>query len=82
MKRNGHSPFLTPVLGLALISVLLAGCGGGVERQANVDAGDYYTAEEFDKLSKEQRDAYCDDLATSQQGLSAEATEMGVLPTP
>jgi nucleoid-associated protein YgaU len=74
MTRNGH-PFLTPVLGLVLISVLLAGCGGGVERQANVDAGDYYTAEEFKKLDKEQRDAYCDDLAAAQRGFEESAAD-------
>lgn len=73
MNRNGR-PFLTPVLGLAVVSVLLAGCGG-VERQANVDAGDYYTAEEFEKLSSEQRDAYCDELAQAQAGLEQQANQ-------
>jgi len=72
MMRNGRRPFLAPVLGLALISALLTGCGG-VERQANVDAGDYYSADEFKKLSKDQRDAYCDQLAQAQQGLESEA---------
>jgi nucleoid-associated protein YgaU len=61
------------VLGLVLISALLAGCGGGVDRQANVGAGDYYSAEEFNKLSSEQRDAYCDELAQAQQNLESQA---------
>jgi len=74
MTRNGHRPFLAPVLGLALITVLLGGCGG-VERQANVDAGDYYSAEEFKKLSKDQRAAYCDELAQAQQNLDAEMAD-------
>ena len=47
---------------LALNVILLVGCGGGVERQANVSEGDYYNAEEFKKLDEEQRDAYCADL--------------------
>lgn len=47
---------------LALGMMLLVGCGGGVERQANVSEGDYYSAEEFKKLDGDQRDAYCADL--------------------
>ena len=49
---------------LALNLVFLVGCGGGVERQANVSEGDYYSAEEFEKLDEEQRDAYCANLDT------------------
>jgi len=52
---------LTAVALLAL--VLLAGCGKRVLRTADVSAGDYYTAEEFQRLSKAQRAAYCDQLA-------------------
>jgi nucleoid-associated protein YgaU len=47
---------------LALNMIFLVGCGGGVERQANVSEGDYYSAEEFEKLNEDQRDAYCADL--------------------
>jgi nucleoid-associated protein YgaU len=61
--------------GLAVLSALLAGCGGGVDRQANVAAGDYFTAEEFEKLSKEQRDAYCDDLASMKQRFEEQAAQ-------
>jgi nucleoid-associated protein YgaU len=54
----------TVVLAVALLAlVLLAGCGKRVLRTADVSAGDYYTAEEFQRLSKAQRTAYCDQLA-------------------
>lgn len=47
---------------LALNFLLVAGCGGGVDRQANVSEGDYYSAEEFKGLSSDQREGYCADL--------------------
>ena len=56
---------LMRISGLSILSftlIFLVGCGGGVERQANVNEGDYYDAEEFEKLSEDQRDAYCADL--------------------
>jgi nucleoid-associated protein YgaU len=59
-SRKGYI-VLTAVALLALF--LLAGCGKRVLRTADVSAGDYYTAEEFQRLSKAQRAAYCDQLA-------------------
>ncbi|RKZ11501.1 hypothetical protein DRQ53_02750 [bacterium] len=47
---------------IALNVLFLVGCGGGVDRQANVSEGDYYSAEEFKKLDEDQRDAYCAEL--------------------
>ncbi|UCF79396.1 MAG: LysM peptidoglycan-binding domain-containing protein [Candidatus Eiseniibacteriota bacterium] len=58
--RNRSLLILMAVALLALF--LLAGCGKRVLRTADVSQGDYYTAEEFKKLSKMQRDAYCDRL--------------------
>ena len=60
---------------LALNMILLVGCGGGVERQANINEGDYYDAEEFKKLSDDQRDAYCADLDTELARLEGEKAE-------
>jgi nucleoid-associated protein YgaU len=45
---------------LALIGVV--GCGPKVTRDANVNDGDYYTAEEVQKLGKEEYAAYCAEL--------------------
>ncbi len=59
MRRN--RTWLKLAVGV-LLGGAVVGCGG-VDRTANPDAGDYYTTEEFDKLSKEQRAAYCDELA-------------------
>jgi nucleoid-associated protein YgaU len=78
---------LIRISGLSLLSLtlmFLVGCGGGVERQANVSEGDYYDAEEFKKLNEDQRDEYCADLDTelarlendkSSQEQSFEATQ-------
>ena len=66
MTRNGQQPFLALVGGLAVLAVLVTGCSKGVERSADVASGDYYTADEFEKLSKEQRDAYCDQLSSGR----------------
>lgn len=59
---------------LALNLILIVGCGGGVERQANVSEGDYYSAEEFKDLNDEQRDAYCADLDNELARLENEKT--------
>ena len=42
-----------------VVAIGAAGCGSKVARNADVSTGDYYSAEEFKKLSKDQRDAYC-----------------------
>lgn len=53
------------LIAVALLALfLLAGCGKRVLRTPDVSKGDYYTAEEFKKLSKEQRNSYCDQLAS------------------
>ncbi len=60
------------VLALGLVG---SGCSKKVAREANVSIGDYYTEEEFDRLSKKQRDAYCEDLAGELERLSRETTD-------
>lgn len=40
-----------------------AGCSKPVLRVADASLGDYYTEKEFSKLSREQRDDYCNELA-------------------
>ena len=54
------------LLALAMIlpGLLIAtGCGKKVTRDVDVSVGEYYAEEEFKKLSDEQRDRYCEDLA-------------------
>jgi nucleoid-associated protein YgaU len=50
-------------VGLALVS----GCSTGVPRTADPSRGDYYTEEEYQKLSKDQRATYCAALDAEYQ---------------
>jgi len=62
---------------LALMPMLLSfvACGGGVARDADVSNGDYYSAEEFEKLSDEQREAYCASLDAELAQLEGTAAD-------
>ncbi|MCK4513314.1 LysM peptidoglycan-binding domain-containing protein [bacterium] len=53
---------ISVVLVLLVALALVTGCGSGVQRTADPSAGDFYTEEEYQKLSKDQREAYCVDL--------------------
>ena len=53
--------------------VAIAGCGSSVDRTVDVSQGDYYTDEEFKKLSKDQRNEYC--AALDQELASLEKAE-------
>jgi len=69
------------LIAVALLAMfLLTGCGKRVLRTPDVSKGDYYTAEEFKKLSKEQRNLYCDQLASEldKQSKDAEAADQKV----
>lgn len=77
--RNRKAYFM--LMAVALLALfLLAGCGKRVLRTPDVSKGDYYTAEEFKKLSKEQRNTYCDQLASEldNQSKNAEAANQKV----
>lgn len=63
------------VLAAALPILSLAACSSGVDRSVDVSAGEYYTTEEFDKLSDEQRDAYCAALDARLAEIEAERSE-------
>jgi nucleoid-associated protein YgaU len=43
-----------------------AGCGKPVLRVADASLGDYYTKDEYEKLSDEQREEYCTELANQR----------------
>jgi len=54
------------------------GCGKPVLRVADASLGDYYTDKEYRKLSKEQREEYCGELAEQREiytGQIADAEE-------
>ncbi len=65
-------------LALLLPTLVLTGCGKKAVRQVDVASGDYYTEEEFKWLSNDERDEYCEDLASELERLkmAAQADEM------
>lgn len=78
--RNRNSCLI--LMAVALLALfLLAGCGKRVLRTADVSDGDYYTAEEFKKLSAEQRSEYCDRLAKELGAQQKNAEDTGQLVT-
>jgi len=53
---------LTVVLVLLGALAVVSGCGTGCPRTADPSSGDFYTEEEFQKLSKDQMETYCAQL--------------------
>lgn len=56
---------------LAGLVLAAAGCSRPVLRQADVTSGDYYSEDEYRRLSREQRERYCADLAAELDRLRA-----------
>ena len=58
-------------------SLLLAagGCGKPVLRLADASLGDYYTEKEFRKLTDEQRQEYCQELADQRETFESEIAD-------
>lgn len=61
----------------ASLFLLLGGCGPKVTRNADVSSGDYYSAEEFKRLDKKQREAYCAALEAELASLESRQVENG-----
>ena len=55
-----HKLVVTLVLLVAV--ALVTGCAPQITRTADPSGGDFYTEEEYQKLKKDQREAYCADL--------------------
>ena len=51
----------------AALLVVGTGCGKPVLRVADASLGDYYSEKEYKKLSKEQREEYCGELAEQRE---------------
>jgi len=64
------------VLILAASAASIEGCGKPVLRVADASLGDYYSAKEFRKLSKEQRAEYCSELARQDSVYKAELLDL------
>jgi nucleoid-associated protein YgaU len=61
------------VIPLAL--VLLAGCSRHTPREIDISKGEYYEDEEYQKLSKKEREAYCVELAAELDALQKRSEE-------
>jgi nucleoid-associated protein YgaU len=59
----------------ALLGITVAGCGKPVLRIADASIGDYYTDEEYRKLSKEQRLEYCRELSDQRETFQSQIAE-------
>ncbi|MFH1502305.1 MAG: LysM peptidoglycan-binding domain-containing protein [Candidatus Eisenbacteria bacterium] len=78
------------VLVLLVALAFAFGCAPGVQRTADPSSGDFYSEEEYQKLSGDQREAYCaqllseygasqDCVAEARDGLERERTAIGDL---
>ena len=71
---------LTVVLVLLGALAVITGCGTGCPRTADPSAGDYYTEEEFQQLSGEQRETYCaqllEEYETSQDCIDSATADL------
>ena len=56
---------------IPLIVVLAAGCSRHKPREIDITAGEYYEDEEYQKLSKKDREQYCVDLSTELDTLQS-----------
>ena len=56
---------LAVVMVLLVAVALVTGCAPRITRTADPSEGDFYSTEEYQKLKKDQREAYCGDLLTA-----------------
>ncbi len=61
---------------IPVILLLTAGCSKYVPRPIDITKGEYYEGEEYQKLSKKDREQYCASLASELENLKAR-TEQG-----
>ena len=63
--------FLIAMVFIPLIVVLAAGCSRHKPREIDISQGEYYEDEEYQKLSKDDREQYCADLASELETLTS-----------
>ncbi len=72
--------FLIALVFIPLIIVLAAGCSRHTPREIDISQGEYYEDEEYQKLSKDQKEQYCTDLTSELDTLEVRAeTSQGQL---
>jgi len=60
---------------LLVLGLLAGGCGGSKGRQVDIDAGEYYSQEEYAELSNKEKEQYCAALETELSGLQGAVEE-------
>jgi len=70
-KRN----IVTLLIVIPMILALGAGCSRYNARPIDISQGEYYEGEEYQKLSKKDREAYCIALAEELENLKARSSE-------
>jgi hypothetical protein len=60
---------------IPLILVLVAGCSKHTPRDIDISQGEYYEDEEYEKLSKDDREAYCVTLSSELDTLQQRSTD-------
>jgi len=76
--RSAGILLLSVVASLFLLAT--AGCSGGKRKMVNVSQGEYYSEDEYEKLSRKEKEAYCEalskELAMLKRGLEERKNEL------
>ena len=63
------------VVAIALSALVISGCSKTSGRQVDVTAGEYYSQEEYELLSRKEKERYCTDLEQELTQLQGQAEE-------
>ena len=72
MKRQTSYLQLTLMMGAALLLVI--GCSSS-SKQVNIQDGEYYSEDEYEELSKGDKESYCSNLSRELNGLNSHIEE-------
>jgi chromosome segregation ATPase len=69
-------PLLNVVMLTLVTGAFIGGCAGSKSRGVDVGAGEYYSADELDALSRRQKSNYCDALGAELESAQNEQQRM------
>jgi nucleoid-associated protein YgaU len=73
--RKGLSATLRLSILVAILGLVASGCGGSKGRQVDVSGGDYYSEEEYEALSRKEKETYCAALESELSMLQGQVDE-------